>query len=721
MAKGVVHAGKGKSLSSGEGNENERRGWDEMTYRQKNKRPLNNYDWSRSHLNFEVVDGKIVPLGSQTTSLYGRFMGVLKNLNFRQYKDGASNQQHTYVELILSGSTERMQQIAFGNQKVDFTRNPKEWKNWDVSRTKDIEDWALDCFNFVCEKYGKENIIGFEVHLDETEPHIHVNIVPTAVMQQRGQVGGYIKIDKDGNDMRYTIGKHIGELIKLNNAKYERLSDEKKKEYRPNVRSVVRTISYSAYFGRTLAERSAMMSQLHTDFYEKVGKKWGLERGDVWADLSEEERRKRRRRTKEEAYLEKEAKEAKQKAIEQKDAAVRELQESKDEISKSEKILIDQATAIGRNKNTIEQQKHTEAELQKNIDLMSRIENLTIQNVSSYVQDLESMTFTLTNEIRSKLVSSLKEHPRIQSTNHPLTAHELERIAAAEMEKIIKKITAVKIPGVTGFDKHDANKAIRDIRTDVQTIYFDIVSAKQKAEIAKANREIYKGVKQELADVYKKAAKYNELEKVGITEPSQVKELKKSASKSEAAEDMLEFTWPGITKAVEILTNPTLDEHYMTDEQKKDVQSILRSHPEDRISDMLRLLKYACTFRNIPLVTQAEALMLSTDNAISYIKSKIELDYLGEAKSMVDDISSEINIEKPVVLVNEIIATAACMFFGFLDGATTISAGGGGGGGQDLSGWSGKKDDENDRQFAARCLMGAAQMRLPKRGMKKGR
>ena len=50
---------------------------------------------------------------------------------------------------------------------------------------------ALDCYRFVCERYGKENIIGFEVHLDETEPHIHVNIVPVAIMKQRGRVGGY--------------------------------------------------------------------------------------------------------------------------------------------------------------------------------------------------------------------------------------------------------------------------------------------------------------------------------------------------------------------------------------------------------------------------------------------------------------------------------------------------------------------------------------------------
>ena len=344
MAKGVAHAGKGKSLSSGEANENERRGWTEESYRRKNRSPFNNYDWSRHGQNFEIVDGEIRDLGSQGVSLYSRYKNLVKNLDFKEYKAGATNQQHTYVELILSGSTEKMQQIAFGHQQVNYERNPKSWHNWGVTRTKDIERWALDCYRFVCERYGKENIIGFEVHLDETEPHIHVNIVPVAIMKQRGRVGGYIKImmedgkpklDAAGNTIpaTYTKGKHVGETIKISDKKYEALSNEKKKEYRKNERGTVRTISFSTYFGDRLEERSQMMSDLHDKFYEKVGKNWGLERGDIWALLPEEERRKRRRRTKEQAYYEQlarqakeKAEEEKQKAVEEKDAAVKEAE-----------------------------------------------------------------------------------------------------------------------------------------------------------------------------------------------------------------------------------------------------------------------------------------------------------------------------------------------------------------------------------------------------------
>ncbi len=306
--KGVFHAGKSKSLSSGNAYENERRGWSEESYRLKNSNPINNYDWSRRSLNFEVVNGKIVPLGKQKKSLYRRYHDALDAVNYKAYKDGSTNEQNTYVELILSGSTETMQKLAFGAQEVNYERNPEEWHNWQITRCKEIEQFALESYEFACEQFGKENIIGFEAHLDETEPHIHVNLVPTAMKKQRGQVGGYIKIDENGNDVHYTKGKHIGEVIKLSEGKYNALSDEKKKQYRKNERGTVRTISYATYFGSSTKERSEKMSELHTLYYEKVGKKWGLERGDVWKLLSDEEKAKRRHKTKKEAYEERQQK-----------------------------------------------------------------------------------------------------------------------------------------------------------------------------------------------------------------------------------------------------------------------------------------------------------------------------------------------------------------------------------------------------------------------------
>lgn len=360
MAKGVIHVGKGTNLSTGNAVENERKGWEEDAYRRKNETPTNNYDWSRHDLNFEVVDGRIIPLGSQQTSLYQRYQDLLKELNFKEYKAGATNKQITYVELIASGGTERMQELAFGNQTVNFERNPEIWHNWDVHRKKQIEEWALDTYRFVCRQFGRENIIGFEVHLDETEPHAHVNIVPTAIKKQRGNVGGYVKVDAEGNPVTYTKGKHVGEVIKLSKGKYDALSEEKKKEYRPATRGSFRTISFAELFGSTRAERSQKLSELHDQYYEQVGKKWGLERGDVWKDLPEEERRKRRRKTKKEAFEEAQAKAAKEKAekerdkaIVQRDAVAREVAELTATLDENHTKIQEQIGSIEQNNNMI--------------------------------------------------------------------------------------------------------------------------------------------------------------------------------------------------------------------------------------------------------------------------------------------------------------------------------------------------------------------------------
>ncbi len=77
------------------------------------------------------------------------------------------------------------------------------------------KEFFKDCVKFFADKYGAENIISAVVHKDETTPHLHLNLVPI------------------------TNGKLCS----------KDLYDIKK------------------------------LSELQTEFYEKVGKKWGLERG----------------------------------------------------------------------------------------------------------------------------------------------------------------------------------------------------------------------------------------------------------------------------------------------------------------------------------------------------------------------------------------------------------------------------------------------------------
>lgn len=68
---------------------------------------------------------------------------------------------------------------------------------------------------------------------------------------------------------------------------------------------------------------------------------------------------------------------------------------------------------------------------------------------------------------------------------------------------------------------------------------------------------------------------------------------------------------------------------------------------------------------------------------------------------------------------NEILKCAMYLFLNYLDGATQFAQSCGGGGGNTSLPW-GRRDDEDDRRFAYRCMMQVHKMlkqTQPKRGM----
>lgn len=68
---------------------------------------------------------------------------------------------------------------------------------------------------------------------------------------------------------------------------------------------------------------------------------------------------------------------------------------------------------------------------------------------------------------------------------------------------------------------------------------------------------------------------------------------------------------------------------------------------------------------------------------------------------------------------NEIITVASQLFLGYIDAATTFAAKGGGGGGGPSTGW-GRKKDEDENTFMARCLiMAQAMMRPPSKKIRR--
>lgn len=79
-----------------------------------------------------------------------------------------------------------------------------------------------------------------------------------------------------------------------------------------------------------------------------------------------------------------------------------------------------------------------------------------------------------------------------------------------------------------------------------------------------------------------------------------------------------------------------------------------------------------------------------------------------ELKADLDDDFLTTIAEQP----NEILKCAMYLFLGYLDGATQFAQSCGGGGGDTSLPW-GRKDNEDNRRFAYRCMMQAHKMLKP--------
>ena len=295
IPRAAIHVGTDKkSFSSQVGNEAERRGWDEKRYQLKNADidKNNHYNYSRKRLNFEIVKGgKIVPLGFQSVPLHERLQHRLDELGFKPYMDAkrpdqvSRNSPNCTVGIIFSGDHDVLNRLAFGEQKLN-TSDPNADHN-KVTLQKGIYDWALDTYRFACEKWGEENVIGFDVHCDETSIHAHVQTVPVEQVRKRGRIGS-----------KY-IHKDNPEKI-LSTKEWRALPKEERDNYTKSeaAKGVVERVSYAKVWGERAKDKSQYLSQLHTDYYNKVGHKYGLARGFSYDELSEEEKRGRKHKNK---------------------------------------------------------------------------------------------------------------------------------------------------------------------------------------------------------------------------------------------------------------------------------------------------------------------------------------------------------------------------------------------------------------------------------------
>ena len=100
---------------------------------------------SKSKNNYDLT-------GQQDRTLKSLIKNLLDKVGIKKYRKDAV----TMVELLFTASPE-------------FFENMSDYE---------IRQYFQNCYEFACRKYGKENIIASDVHLDEKTPHMHLELVP---------------------------------------------------------------------------------------------------------------------------------------------------------------------------------------------------------------------------------------------------------------------------------------------------------------------------------------------------------------------------------------------------------------------------------------------------------------------------------------------------------------------------------------------------------------
>ena len=449
--KNVIDMRPGKGFTTSQSNEHLRR----MADKESAKKAQWNYDPSRERLNFEIGKGGVVKEVDKTKSIPQR---IKENLEARGIKDpniplinqGKDPYYRTVANFILGGNREVMRNLAFGNQKVDWEHGAD---NSDLKRMPEIEAWAKDAYAFMCKKYGEQNIAAFVVHLDEANPHVHCTVLP---LTEKNRFS-FIKTFMGGVDSRDALSKY--------------------------------------------------MENLHTEYAEEVGMKYGMERGDSIKETGAVHRTT-------EEYRRKLWKDA---------------QEKEEEVRENTKTIEQQNSTITNQRGIIaslsREIKHSAARL-KALATM-------IKNLETHKADLEYEVEKLNKDLTTGKISKEEADRKLSQINAEIKKTE---------EKILDKTDKLKI---AESKLHDAERRKAELETKAHEAEEKRSSEEQKTALAVEKTARAEDRYQEIRAKYKEVAPavnvqvIHEMETLGYH--SAAFDMKNRLSKYNALKDSLSY------------------------------------------------------------------------------------------------------------------------------------------------------------------------------------
>ena len=318
----------------------------------------------------------------------------------------------------------------------------KDADNSHLHRCEEIERWTKDVKDWCARRYGQENIIGFQVHLDESSPHIHALIVPVGIRPKSGR----------------------------------------------------ECVMWSAKFGKDRYEYGRILREMHTSLYEEVGSKYGLERRDSIDGRNVQHLHKRE-------YIRKLTKEAKQaeKAVKGLQTMIRKLE--REMLAGRNRLKeIDEALASG--KITLDKYEVRKADIQKLIaEYQSKLDDKT-GKLHAKEQELEQLTKDA-SKVRS-VIQPFRNH-KIDFTPPQITEKVplfgTDKWVERQNKSIAKQFTDI-IRKIESLYRNDAARQVEAAQNNVLADYGELYQLRKDVKTLIENNDGLKSTLETMLDQF---------------------------------------------------------------------------------------------------------------------------------------------------------------------------------------------------------------------------
>lgn len=383
-------------------------------------------------------------------------------------------------------------------------------------------------------------------------------------------------------------------------------------------------------------------------------------------------------------------------------------------VMESQRISLELANSVKKVKslqtmieNLSRQQQEVEKNLIEGYDEKNRKDKF-LKEIDDKIADKQSKLSTATNELNRKLKEltdlqeNLKEVEGKWLGKYRKVGELKETVRQLEETLARLKPIAAKVPGLEA--------RIKELEARLANMPAEIAAAREeeKSMFAKGVYEaagLIQPQEQSTPEtIGKRYRKYWEASKELSETKEKHKQLEEKLNEEmkrhsedlkerEQAIQVMDRIWDGMWDAIKTICYIDWHHDHLTREERDLIWKPLAvdKNAKERIIYGTNLLSFASALRNLKDSTKSEVLQMAAEDGIRHLE-RVGVDI---ADCTID-----------------VASAAACLFYGFLDAATTISESSGGGGSAPESGW-GRRKDEDEQSFGKRCLLMASNMLEP--------